>query len=303
MDILIYNPRYKSCLVQIDQSGAEALIVAYLTRHGNFRELFLQNIKPHSFMAMHLVPEYWSQQMHTNILPLLQAPIKLLKTKEGYKELFSLIKKSDDSKDPAKRYYYIGKTVIHAADYDMKAPTMQMQALEKSDGELRLTLDFCQRALDLHRIRLFPEIPEWHKETQDKLRFNNKTLYNLFGYPRIFNALLDDSTYRKAYAFIPQSTVACISNLALIEIQEHSENGDYDYRVDILNQNHDSGLFQVWGKFEEIRETVKEMQTCFNRRLLSPRNEEFFMKSSAAIGYNWAPYHKETNPEGLIEIE
>ena len=37
--LIIPDDGYK--FVQVDQSGAEALVVAYLCKHGNFRDLFL----------------------------------------------------------------------------------------------------------------------------------------------------------------------------------------------------------------------------------------------------------------------
>lgn len=587
-----------SYLVQIDQSGAEALIVAYLTKHGNFRELFLNNIKPHVFVAMHLVPEYWSEQMHEDILPFLKSSVRGLRNVPRWKELEKLIKDSDNSKYPSKRYYHIGKTVCHAclspdhevltplgwrsiadkpdtiaiynaqtqditfetirlfhefdytgellhfrsdtvdqlvtpnhrvlylngtgklmtsdacelegtktaripttgkyvggtanitnlqaklvaalqadgsirhrdyvlfsfkkarkierlrslliegkysyregtdgeytwfgvhnlhdivdifkgnkqydswlltwpreaidtllreltwwdgdyamrhirrryftnsfqnaqwiqtlkhlsmgrstintvtrefsvnlgdaqysrlsykvhaqqysgkvycptvstgyflirrkgkisitgnSNYDMKAPTMQMQALDKSEGELRLTYEFCKHSLELYKLRLFPEIPAWHIEIQDELRYNKKILRNLFGYPREFNKTLGEDMYKEAYAYKPQSTVGTITNIAATEIQSGIDNGDYN-RVDVLNNNHDSLLLQLRYSYDECLKLIPLLQAHFNRQLTSPRGEIFYMKSSASIGRNWAPYDEKDNPEGLKEI-
>src|SRR3977135_515890 len=50
----IYIPDEGKILVQVDQSGAEALIVAYLCEPGLFRDLFLNGIKPHTYVAMHV---------------------------------------------------------------------------------------------------------------------------------------------------------------------------------------------------------------------------------------------------------
>mgnify|MGYP003424282912 FL=1 len=41
-------------LFQVDQSGAEALIVAYLAERGNYRELFDVGIKPHTYLALNI---------------------------------------------------------------------------------------------------------------------------------------------------------------------------------------------------------------------------------------------------------
>src|ERR1017187_6230228 len=60
----MYIPDKGKIFVQVDQSGAEALIVSYLCEKGNFRELFLNNVKPHVFVALHVFAAIWQQKMN-----------------------------------------------------------------------------------------------------------------------------------------------------------------------------------------------------------------------------------------------
>ena len=46
-----FIPDEGKILVNVDQAGAEALIVAYLTKEGKYRKLFHHNVKPHSFIG------------------------------------------------------------------------------------------------------------------------------------------------------------------------------------------------------------------------------------------------------------
>src|SRR2546422_10426537 len=62
----IYYADDNKVLNQRDQAGAEALIVAYLTRHGQFRDLFLNNIKSHYFVGLHLFRDKWKEKIQFN---------------------------------------------------------------------------------------------------------------------------------------------------------------------------------------------------------------------------------------------
>lgn len=116
-------------LAQRDQSGAEALIVAYLCRDGKFRSLFLNNIKPHVFVALHLFADIWQQKMNEfsgdikfDVKELLDAEIPDLPKHPFWKQLDKLIK-SSDKWPPQQRYYYISKQVCHCVTADTEVLT------------------------------------------------------------------------------------------------------------------------------------------------------------------------------------
>lgn len=285
--------------IQIDQAGAEALIVAYLVQNGNFRSLFLNKIKPHVFVAMHLVPDVWAKRMNLpDINEFLSLPIDRLKLHPRWKELEKLIKDSDNAANPAERYYYIGKTVCHASNYDMKAPTFQRQAFIKSNGMLRLEIAFCKQALITYTVKLFPEIPIWHMDVLETLKTNSRTLHNLFGFPRRFYGYWDESLFKQAYAFVPQSTVGTITNVALTEIQNDIEQGKYP-GLDILQNGHDSGLFQA--PIDKCEIYATELVKHFRRPLTSLRGESFNMGAEVQIGMNWQP-ESQSNPNGMKNV-
>ena len=170
----------------------------------------------------------------------------------------------------------------------------------KSDGLLRVDYTFAKSFLGLYTGKLFPEIPEWWAETESKLKFENRILRNLFGFPRRFNGSLnDDSVLKAAYAFVPQSTVGSITNIALTEIQNDIENGIYP-SLDILQNGHDSGLFQC--NEECAIDYAAKLVKHFRRQLVSPRGEPFNMGAEVQIGMNWQPA-SEKNPDGMKEVK
>ena len=71
-------------LVQVDQSGAEALIVAYLCQKAKFRDLFLHGVKPHVFVAMNMFMDKWcSVCKDIDVRSFGNTPIPELKKREG----------------------------------------------------------------------------------------------------------------------------------------------------------------------------------------------------------------------------
>lgn len=301
----LVKPDFGLKLGQVDQAGAEALIVAYLCRHARFRELFLNGIKSHVFVALHVFRDVWSKQIGSEevLAQLCNCNPRDLKLHPRFKEVEKLIKESDNW-SAKERYYFIAKMICHASNYGMKAPTFQINVLEKSDGAVELSQIKCREFLELYH-RLFPEIQMWHSEIQAEL-IKSRILCNLFGEPRRFNDHFGDNLWKSAYAFKPQSTVGQITNYAFTELQELCDAGgseEYPIRewyFSLLQNNHDSILFQFKPEFEK---PACEMVTRhIERSLMSPRGEPFKMKSEAQSGYNWCPFKKMINNDGLKEL-
>ena len=112
----IYIPDDGKMFIQTDQSGAEALIVAYLCRAGAFRQLFIHGVKPHVYVALHVFRDVWKKKNPTlDIDTMCTTPIQALKSIEGWRELDLLIK-SSDGWPASERYYYLAKQTCHCVD-------------------------------------------------------------------------------------------------------------------------------------------------------------------------------------------
>ena len=277
----IYIPDDGKVFVQVDQSGAEALVVAYLTREGRFRQLFKVGIKSHVYVALCLFSDVWQAKLpHLKIDEYIACPIATLTTLPGWKELDKLIK-SSDSWPSAERYYYMAKQVCHSANYSIGANEFALNVLKNSEGQIALSS--LQAGTFLAKYNsLFPEIKQWHLDIQLALKMT-RTLRNLQGFPRKFYGPLNDKTYKEAYAFIPQSTVGTITNIAVTRLQNYIEAEGLAW--DLLTSTHDSYLVQC--PESDASEASRIMREFINQRLVNARGEEFFMRSEASIGKNW----------------
>ena len=290
-------------LVQADQAGAEAVIVAFLCRRGRFRSLFECGVKPHVFVAMHLFQDQWRKKikelnLDINLDKFLLAIIPELKTLPNWKQLDQLIRYSDNW--PAReRYYFIAKQVCHSSNYDIKALAFQLNVLLKSEGHIALSIAQCKIFLELYH-KLFPEIREWHEFIRYKVSTERK-LRNLFYFQRVFTAPKGDDLFKEAYAFIPQSTVGSITNIGIIELQEQIEQEGLD--IDILQNGHDSILIECNDNDVEVADAANRLKTVFGRELVSPKGEKFKMGVEVSTGYNWGGWHETKNPRGLQEYK
>lgn len=280
--------------VKADQSGAEALIFSYLCRDGKFRSLFKNNIKPHTYTAINLFKEYW-YSCGFDMQTILNTEIPKLKELEQFNKLSYLIKTKHD-KDSDKPYYYIGKKTVHSADYKMMANTFVTDVLKESNGLIRLKTSEAEKFLNEHH-KMFPEIKLCQIDIEQQLS-RTRILRNLQGFPRKFTGVWSDALIREGIAFIPQSTVGIITANAIIELHSFIQQQNLDW--DIMNDEHDSVMLQCPVSEEYI--CAAKLKSSLEQTLISPRSEQFKMKSEVMSGFNWGK-HSEKNPEGLKTLD
>ncbi len=267
------------CFVQLDQSGAEALIVAYLCRPGQFRDIFLYGINPHCYLALHIFTEQFAAELGYPLHHYKSLPVRELTKESKWGEIAKCIKASDDW--PAeRRYYFMAKQGNHSLNYDAKARAFRLNTLLKSGGAVALSLVEAQKIIDV-RSGLFPEIAEWQRELAMQVR-QTSMMRNLFGHPRVVTTLIEESAFKEYYAFPAQSTVGQITNMAITELQERLMDSDpvlESIGMDVMQNNHDSILTQCYIGQQQL--CGREMARHMNRELVSPRGERFSMKTDA----------------------
>lgn len=285
--------------VQADQSGAEALAVANLARPGRYRELFAANIKPHTFLALHIFgrnkPQWFSglpkpiEAYITELSPL------VLKELPGWKELNERIKDSDDTEPD--RPYYSGKRTAHARSYKMGWKTFQQAVLKDTGGLLVLTPADAKRFLATFD-ELFPEIIEWQHEVVAEAKATGM-LRNLFGFPRECAGLFTHSYERDLISWKPQSTIACITHEGVLYLNRFTREHKLDWTL--LNQKHDSLLLEV--PEAEAEKACEEASRSMSITLVGRDNTQFTMKSETQVGKNWGRYHATKNPDGMRTVK
>lgn len=188
--------------VQRDQSGAEALIVAYECTAGDYRQLFIHGVKPHVYVALKLFKDVWRSKMkqHGGLIEdldldqICNTPIRDLKKNPFWKDLDLLIKDSDHW-SLSERYYYLAKQTVHCVDE-------QTEVLTKNGWVLiNYVSDLTEIAIcDNEKIKF--EIPSsWYRgnytgdmyyfcgdEIDQYVTSNHKMVYNSNGKNNIENA-------------------------------------------------------------------------------------------------------------------
>lgn len=268
---------------QVDQSGAESLIVAYESEAGLYRRLAEEGVKPHVYVALHLFIDkfrgsypkdrYWKKD-----------PAEL-KSLPEWKDLLKTIKNSGAP-------YALGKMTNHARSYKMKWPTFQLSVLSQSEGKLALSKDESKSFLEVWDS-LFPEVLAWQDKTEATI-LETRRLVNLFGYPRDFFGKMNDALIREGISWVPQSTVGCITHLAYRSAWEAFPSSHM-----LLGQKHDSYLVEC--PESESKECCRQMCKFIELDLVSTTGNAFRMKSEASIGRNLGKYSPD-NPEGMKEI-
>jgi hypothetical protein len=215
--------------------------------------------------------------------------IPVLKINPEWQKLAKLIKNSE-------REYFIGKKSCHSFNYRMRPSTFREDVLKESEGEVALSKIEAEIFHSVYH-ELFPEISQgWWPELEYQVR-KAGYLFNLFGFPCYCQGPWNEKTWRELTAWIPQSTVGCITAMAFCDFQDYIEEHKRDWHL--LNDKHDSILAEV-PEGEEI-EAGTILRSFIERELVSPRGEEFKMKSELSIGKNWGKYDLVKNPDGMRE--
>lgn len=288
MSCVIPSDGYK--FGQPDQAGAEALIVAMEARPGKFRRLFELGIKPHSYMALQIFTDKFRKgrpaERYKGVDP------DTLKGYEETKELLNTIKHAADE-------YFLGKKTIHSFNYDEGPRTFQLTTLKESEGKIVLSFKQSKEFRDIWS-KSFSEVPEWQNETIAKAK-KDKVLRNLFGYPRLFERTWNDDVGRKSLAFVPQSTVACITHMAYTELYYRIKKERLPWTL--LNNKHDSLLCEFPDNKEHEEMFIAYSKEHMGRELISSRGEHYRMKVGISFAQgNWGHYNEKTNPGGMREI-
>lgn len=285
-------------LIQVDQSGADALIVAHLCRAGKYRQLFQNDIKPHTYVALRRFADKWKERFDKDCIDkALNTPIPALPKLDFWGALNKLIKSSDDW-SANERFYYMGKKVVHAGSYGMRGNRLVAVIREETLGEVILDKVEADKFILWFRGEEFPEIQEWNYRVVREAKTAG-IIRNLHGFPFYITERINEQDAKDLIAWGPQSTVAGITRQAYIDMQEYIEDNNRDWHM--LQETHDSYLCEA--PEEEEVECAKLMQTFMEPELTSPIDGvKFRMRSEVQVGYNWAP-KSSYNPQGLEELK
>ena len=143
-------------------------------------------------------------------------------------------------------------------------------------------------------FKAFPKIRAWQEATAKKIR-NHETLTNCLGRTiLLFGRPWDPHTIKQGLAFVPQSTVADILDLAMLRAWNDMD----PFELELLAQVHDALLLQFpCGKLEVLKKAITYMQIP-----IPIHDRIMVIQPEVAVGMNWGK-RSDTNPDGIEEIE
>lgn len=139
---------------------------------------------------------------------------------------------------------------------------------------------------------MFPRIKAWHLSIQSRLG-KSRTMTTPMGRKRTFFGLWGDQLFRKAYAFVPQSTVADVLNLALIRLDSLTNSGKYTTfaKPEPMLQIHDAFVVQCGNDITSIDQTILIIREVFNIPIYI-NGKTLTMPIDIKVGKNWDEMEK-----------
>lgn len=273
-------------LMEFDLSGAEWVIVAYLSGDANMLDVVQSGKSPH-IVTGHLmtgVPEEIISK-ENKIVDKHTDPDTIEELRrEGIPEIFELATKFLPRSMSCRQ---AGKKSNHALDYAMR---FRRFALENEIDEREAKI-----MVDLYNNEAYPGVPKWQEDIRRELRNNDRTLYNLLGRKvRLLDEWGDD-LFNAAYSFKPQSTVGDCVNEALCILYE--DQSAACQLADILTQTHDSATVQYPVKdFLKMSEFALEFEDRISPELeatdIHGVTRKFHIKVDMKIGKTWGDMHE-----------
>lgn len=179
-------------------------------------------------------------------------------------------------------YYDQSKRNQHGLNYGLSPMGLAMQA--------QMPVAQAKRATEFYYDQ-FPFIDVYHKDIAAKIKAVEPLVNPLGRECKLFGRPWDDHTIKQGFAFIPQSTVADIINIAVYRLWRSSD----PYLVQLLGQIHDAVLCQYKeGDRKAAHSAIMEAMTIpveINGRTMT-------IGIDMETGKNWGK-HSENNPKGM----
>lgn len=225
----------------------------------------------------------------------------------GQKALF---KKSDEEwelieKNQRKTMRYTGKRYNHASAYRM-GPTRAAEVINKdSDKPPYVTVTVAESKIFYKNWHEYYHIQGWWHEIEFQLQ-TTRTLRTPYGRIRYFFDPIGDELYKKATAYVPQSTIGDHLNGAvqdevgvrggLVEVHRHFVEPGY---IRICNQSHDSIMCEIH------RNDLSDICPQIHQLLLRPlviNGEEFTIPVDCEVGERWGELKEQKRKVGEYDI-
>lgn len=255
-------------MVNIDLEQADARNVAAI--------IYNMFYESHPDEAAKYLDACESGDLHTFVCRMAWAELDWPEERSGWRAI------ADEIAYRAFSYRDLAKRLGHGTNYYGTPYTMA----KHTHTEVRIIETFQERYFGA-----FPLIQEWHKRTIELVKTQG-FLTTPYGRRRFFFGRGDDqSTWRKAIAYSPQSMTGHQIDMGLLNLWRNMP------EAQLLMQVHDSILFQVpyEGHAEYINRALELLR--YDYELKGGRN--FYVPLEAKVGWNWGD--TEYNKDGTVK--
>lgn len=221
----------------------------------------------------------------------------------GYPSLHNLYKKGDfdihtwaaapifncSEKDVTKYQRSVGKISNHSGNYGAGPNVLINRALK--DGIKGIDYKFSKHILE-KRHEQMPGLKHWWKDVENKLR-KTRTLNTCFGRRRLFFDRLNQTTFRDAYSYEPQSTCGDCCNVIFRKLWQKFNSNLFtkmfpiQYKPEALIQVHDEVVVRCPNIPELVDWVIKEFKEAANIPLYICKDEPLIIPIDLEIGVNW----------------
>ena len=265
--------------VEFDLSGAEWVVVAYLSQDADMLRVVEEGKSPHVVTGALIsgAPEEFVIREH-KLVGSMSDPTAIANVR---RELGAIPPEVFLPRSMSIRQ--AGKKSNHGLNYGMK---YRRFALENE----MLEAD-AHPIVQAYTTQAYPGIPRWWASIREELRKNRRTLTNCFGRRAQLLGEWGDPLFNAAYSFKPQSTVVDVCNMGMIKCYQ-DESLDFELGAEV----HDSLLLMFptpkchenWQLLaRDVHRVRKHMQTpiVYNDRV-------FVLGVDAKLGINWGDMHE-----------
>lgn len=260
-------------LVYADLKSAESTVVAYASGDANYIEAHKLG-DPHTYVARLVWPELpWTGDIKKD------------------KKIAGMLPEWDNVE--GHNYRFQAKRIQHGSNFGLTPPGIAMIA--------RIP----RKAAEQAQGRYFDEfagIRAWQNATKKRIA-NHEPLFNVLGREiTLLGRPWDGHTQKQGLAYVPQSSVADILDLAEWRVWRYQDPtaGDRD-EIELLAQIHDAFLGQFREDEIDVLHRTKElMQIPILVKGIDNVERLMTIEAEIAIGRNWGK-KTEDNPHGMYE--
>ena len=275
--------------VEFDLSGAEWVVVAYLSQDPDMLRVVEEGKSPHVVTGALIsgAPEEFVIREH-KLVGSQSDPTIIANAR---RELGAIPPEVFLPRSMSIRQ--AGKKSNHGLNYGMK---YRRFALENE----MLEAD-AHPIVQAYTTQAYPCIPKWWASIREELRKNRRTLTNCFGRRAQLLGEWGDPLFNAAYSFKPQSTVVDVCNTAMIKCYQ-DETLDFQLGAEV----HDSLLlmFPTPNNRDEWIGLARDVHVVAKKHMKTPiiyNDRVFTLGVDQKLGINWGDMHEFKLGGSLVE--